>query len=166
MKTLLILRHAKTQPDAPAGDHARALTERGHRDAATIAAHIRALIGTPDAIATSNATRAQQTASIVADAVGFPSSPAEDSRIYNASLGSLVDVVRDLPDTASSAVIIGHNPGFETLASALSHTPDMPVRLPTAGLAVLDFDAPSWSNVEPGTGQLREVTSPKELSQG
>ncbi len=47
MKTLLILRHAKTQSDAPAGDHARELTERGHRNAAAMGAYIHNLIGTP-----------------------------------------------------------------------------------------------------------------------
>jgi len=76
VRTLLILRHAKTQPDAPAGDHARALTERGHRDAATIADHIRNVIGTPDAIVTSDATRARQTASIVAAALESTSPPS------------------------------------------------------------------------------------------
>ena len=71
MKTLLVLRHAKTQSDAPAGDHARELTERGHRNAEAMGAYIKNLIGTPDAIITSDATRARQTAEIVARAVDF-----------------------------------------------------------------------------------------------
>ena len=68
MKTLLILRHAKTQSDAPAGDHARELTERGHRNAAAMGAYIHNLTRPPDAIITSDATRALQTAEVVAAA--------------------------------------------------------------------------------------------------
>ena len=69
MKTLLVLRHAKTQSDAPAGDHARELTERGHRNAAAMGVYIHNLTRPPDAIITSDATRALQTAEVVAAAV-------------------------------------------------------------------------------------------------
>ena len=165
MRTLLILRHAKTQPDAPAGDHARALTERGHRDAATIAAHIRNVIGTPDAIVTSDATRARQTASIVAAALESTSPPSEEPRIYNAGLDTLLSVVRSLPDEATTVIIIGHNPGFEELAAALGSNSGEDVRLPTAGLAILDFDVERWSEIQPGSGTVREITSPKQLAQ-
>ena len=71
MKTLLILRHAKTQPDAPGGDRLRNLTERGHRDAATIGGVINSLVGTPELIVTSDANRARQTAEIVAEACSY-----------------------------------------------------------------------------------------------
>lgn len=165
MKTLLVLRHAKTQPDAPAGDHARALTERGHRDAATIATHIRNVIGTPDAIVTSDATRARQTATIVATALQFPSPPIEEPRIYNADVGTLMSVVRSLPEETTTVIIIGHNPGFEELAASLGSDSGEDVRLPTAGLAILDFDVTSWSEIQPGSGKVREITSPKKLSQ-
>src|SRR5215216_5072419 len=89
MKTLLILRHAKTQSDAPAGDHARELTERGHRNAAAMGAYIQNLIGTPDVIITSDATRARRTAEIVAPAVAFAAPFTVEPRIYAADLATL-----------------------------------------------------------------------------
>ena len=98
MKTLLILRHAKTQSDAPAGDHARELTERGHRNAAAMGAYIHNLTGTPDAIITSDATRALQTAEIVAAAVDFAAPLTVEPRIYAADLDTLLAVVRRIPD--------------------------------------------------------------------
>src|SRR5829696_4835086 len=94
MKTLLILRHAKTKSDAPAGDHARDLTERGHRNAAAMGDYIKTLAGTPDAIITSDATRARQTAEIVATTVGFATPLTVEPRIYAADLDALVAVVR------------------------------------------------------------------------
>lgn len=158
MKTLLILRHAKTQPDAPNGDHARQLTGRGLHDAARMAAYIKASIGAPDAIVTSDARRAMQTAEIVADGTGFTRSLTVEPRMYAAGSATLLDVVRALPDDADRVILVGHNPGFEELAAALS-SDDAEVRLPTSAFAHLEFDAASWSEAQPGSGELREVAT-------
>jgi phosphohistidine phosphatase len=164
MKTLLILRHAKTQSDAPAGDHARELTERGQRNATAMGAHIHNLIGTPDTIITSDATRAQQTAEIVALAVDFAAPLTVEPRIYAADLENLLAVVRRIPDEVQIAIIIGHNPGFEELAAALAGNPEHEVRLPTSGLAVLEFDVERWDSVRAGAGRLREVATPRTIA--
>ena len=133
MKTLLILRHAKTQSDAPAGDHARELTERGHRNAAAMGAYIHNLTRPPDAIITSDATRALQTAEIVAAAVDFAAPLTVEPRIYAADLDTLLAIVRRIPDEVHSAMIVGHNPGFEELAEALAGNHDEGVRLADLG---------------------------------
>ena len=164
MKTLLILRHAKTQSDAPAGDHGRELTERGHRDAAAMGAHIQKLIGNPDAIITSDATRARQTAEIVASAVAFTAPLTVEPRIYAADLDTLLAVVRRIPDKVQTAIIVGHNPGFEELATALAGTPEQGVRLSTSGLALLEFDVERWDAVRAGAGRVREVATPRTIA--
>lgn len=158
MKTLLVLRHAKTQPDAPSGDHARQLTGRGHDDARRMAAYIKTVIGTPGAIVASDARRAMQTAEIVAEGVGFDRPLKVEPRIYAAGLATLLEVVRALPDDADRVILVGHNPGFEALAGALTRD-EADVRLPTSAFAHLEFDAPSWSEVRPGSGELREVAT-------
>jgi phosphohistidine phosphatase len=163
VKTLLILRHAKTQPDAPSGDHARHLTERGHRDARRMATAIKTTLGTPDAIVTSDARRAMQTAEIVAGGVGFAAALTIEPRLYAAGLDTLLDVVRELADDADRVVLVGHNPGFEELAEALSSN-DEDVRLPTSAFAHLEFDVPNWAAVQPGSGQLREVATRHTIS--
>jgi phosphohistidine phosphatase len=163
MKTLLILRHAKTQPDAPNGDHVRQLTNRGHRDAESIAAYIQRQLGTPDAVVTSDARRAMQTAEIVAHGVGFAESLTVEPRIYAASSETLLDVVRALPDDADSVILVGHNPGFEKLAEVLSGGGE-DVRLPTSAFARLEFDATNWAGVQPGSGRLREIATRHTIS--
>jgi len=163
MKTLLILRHAKTQPDAPAGDHARELTERGHRNAAAMGAYIHKLTGTPDAIITSDARRARQTAEIVATAIDFTGPLTVEPQIYAADLDTLLAVVRRIPDDVRSAMIVGHNPGFEELAEALAGNHDE-IRLPTSGLALLEFDLERWDAVQEGAGRVREVATPKTIA--
>jgi phosphohistidine phosphatase len=158
MKTLLVLRHAKTEPDAPAGDHARQLTARGRRDAATMAAYAKSRVGTPDAIVTSDARRAVQTAEIVAAGIGFTGPLTVEPRVYAANLEALLDVVHALPAATDRVILVSHNPGFEELAAALARGGE-PVRLPTAAFAHLEFDAPTWAAVRPGSGTLREVAT-------
>jgi phosphohistidine phosphatase len=164
MKTLLILRHGKTQSDAPAGDHARELTKRGHRNAAAMGDYIKTLAGTPDAIITSDATRARQTAEIVATTVGFAGPLTVQPRIYDADVNTLLALVRSILDEVDTAIIIGHNPGFEELAEALAGNHDQGVRLPTSGLALLEFDVERWDAVRAGTGRLREVATPRTIA--
>ncbi|MBW3632864.1 MAG: histidine phosphatase family protein [Chloroflexi bacterium] len=164
MKSLLILRHAKTQPDAPAGDHARELTERGRRNAAAMGAYIHSLTGPPDAIITSDATRALQTAEIVAPAVGYTAPLTVEPRIYGADVETLLALVRSILDEVNCAMIVGHNPGFEDLAEALAGNHDGDVRLPTSGLAVLEFDVDRWDAARRGTGRLREVATPRTIA--
>ena len=164
MRTLLILRHAKTQSDAPAGDHARELTQRGHRNAAAMGAYIHNLTGTPDAIITSDATRARQTAEIVARAVDFAGPLTVEPRIYAAGLDTLLAEVRRLPDEVDSALIIGHNPGFEELAEALAGNQDEEIRLPTSGLALLEFDVEKWDAVQEDAGRLVKVATPRTIA--
>jgi phosphohistidine phosphatase len=166
MRTLLILRHAKTQSDAPAGDHARELTERGHRNAAAMGAYIHNLTGTPDAIITSDATRARQTAEIVATAVDFTGPLVVEPRIYAAGLDTLLAVVRGIPDEIHSALIVGHNPGVEELAEALAGTQADEIRLPTSGLALLEFDVDKWDAVQEGAGRLVKVATPRTIASG
>ena len=164
MKTLLILRHAKTQSDAPAGDHDRELTERGHRNAGSMGTYIHNLIGTPDAIITSDATRARQTAEIVAPVVAFAAPLTVEPRIYAADLATLLALVQRIPDEVQTAIIVGHNPGFEELAASLAGKLEQGVRLPTAGLAVLEFDVNRWDSVRAGAGRLREVATPSTIA--
>jgi phosphohistidine phosphatase len=163
MKTLLILRHAKAQPDAPHGDKARELTARGRRNAAAIGEHLHGLIGRPDAVVTSDARRAHQTAQIVAEACEFTAPLTLEPRLYGADPETLLATIGTLPDSAESVLLVGHNPGLEWLSAALADQ-DSEVRLPTAGLANLELEIARWSEVRPGIGRWRGLTTPRELA--
>jgi phosphohistidine phosphatase len=166
MKTLLLLRHAKTEKESPEGDEARALTERGKRDAEIIGRKIAELVGCPDVIVASNARRAQQTAEIVTAEVEFVGPVTTEASVYAAYPDELLRVVRHLPDKAGSALLIGHNPGFEDLAGMLVGAGAPQPHLTTAGLAYLEFDVKRWRDVSSGAGRLRGVYSPKEIEPG
>jgi phosphohistidine phosphatase len=165
LKKLLILRHGKAQQDAPNGDHARDLLVRGRRDSEAMGAFIGETIGVPDAIFTSDAQRALHTARLVARAVGFDEEqftivPA----IYGADLRTLLALVRSILDDVNTAVMVGHNPGFEELTASLAGIDEDDVRLPTAALAHLEFDVDHWDDAQQGTGRLIAITTPKKLA--
>lgn len=163
MKSLLILRHGKAQPDLPNGDHARELTARGVRDSETIGVYIATQIGMPDAILTSDATRAEQTAELAGVAMGYTGKLTVVPAIYDAELRVLQALVRSILADVEMAVIVGHNPGFEELAASLGGIDEDDVRLPTAGLAHLEFDVDGWDDVRPGGGRWLGITTPKLL---
>jgi phosphohistidine phosphatase len=164
IKTLLILRHAKAQPDAPAGDHLRALTDRGRRDATTIGDHLHALVATPDGFVTSDARRALQTAELAAAACDFAKPLTIEPAIYGADAAELAEIVRRLPDASACVVIVGHNPGLQDLVDLLSGDDGVIDHLPTAGLAYLEHDATRWRDLADGTCRFRGMTSPRLLA--
>ncbi len=152
MKTLLILRHAKTERDHPAGDHARRLTTRGMAAATAVGHTLHQQIGLPDRIVTSDARRTVQTAALVAAACAAADRLHLDPSLYLADQDDLLAAIRRLPDSAATVVLVGHNPGLEALVPALSGGADR--HLPPAGLAHLTLPVDHWAAVAPGTGTL------------
>jgi phosphohistidine phosphatase len=163
VKTLLILRHAKAQPDSPYGDWARDLTERGRRNAEAMGRVIEDLVGSPDEIVSSDANRARQTAELAAEAIETEPPVVLEHAIYGAGTDDLLTVVRELPESARTVVIVGHNPGFEDLTAALAGVDGREVHLPTAGLAHLELSIDRWADAGPACGRLRSILTPKEL---
>jgi phosphohistidine phosphatase len=162
MKTLIILRHGKAVDILVSGDKRRELTERGLRDAGAMGRLIGSEVGVPDLIVSSDAKRARQTAEIAGEATGYKGEVIYEPAIYDASVDTLIGVVRSLPDSADYVILVGHNPGFESLSADLVADGTEPPRLPTSGFAYLQFSAISWHNIRTGTGTLVAVHWPKE----
>src|SRR5689334_23158709 len=110
-RRLVLLRHAKSAwPDA-VPDLKRPLNERGRRDAPAAGRWLREYIDDLGAVVCSPARRTRETWALVAAELDGPPSPTLDERIYGAPPDDLLAVVRDLPDDAGTALLIGHNPG-------------------------------------------------------
>jgi len=165
MKSLLILRHAKTEASSPRGDHARELTDRGRRDATTIGRYIAASIGAPDAIVTSDASRALATAELVAAACHFAGELTVEPGIYGAGAEALAGIIRRFPDAAACVVLVGHNPGMTNLVALMTRDSAAIEHLPTAGLVRLEHDTDHWAEVTPGSCRFRDMITPKMLAE-
>jgi phosphohistidine phosphatase len=161
MKRLFILRHAKSSwTDIDLADFDRPLNERG-LDAAPFMGRYLAEEGhMPDAIVSSPAKRARETAELVKEHSGFEPEIGFDERIYEASPNTLREVASELPDTADSAMIVGHNPGIEGF---IRHLTGQIEPMPTAALAVIELDIDSWGKIDHLSGRVVAVIRPKEL---
>ncbi|MDF7774217.1 histidine phosphatase family protein [Sphingomonas sp. AOB5] len=169
MKTLTLLRHAKSGWDDPvARDFDRPLNTKGHRAAQAVGRYMKAIGLSFDHVAASPAVRVVETLGEVELGYGSELAPAWDQRIYLASAATLLDLVHELPEGAASVLIAGHNPGLEELVLTLipdgDHLrDDVEVKFPTASLAEMRFAVERWSDVKPGAGELIRFTRPRDL---
>ena len=176
MRRLMLLRHAKTESDAPSGrDQDRRLDERGHRDAAEIGGWIGRNPPFPDCVLVSPAVRAHQTWDIAWEAMkGLAPRPHVElvPDLYGAEPMQLLQAIRMASVcNPKRLMLIGHNPGMHELALALLGSGEAAGRkaladnLPTSGLAVLDFAIDDWDDVALRRGRLVLFVSPKLLKQ-
>ncbi len=162
MKRLTLIRHAKSSWDHPGlADFERELNDRGMRAAPEMGRRLKARGLAPDAIVSSPAKRALTTAGIIAGEIGFTeASIRTDERIYEATVGDLVAVARELDDGLGHVVMIGHNPGFTYFANWVANC--MIENLPTCGVADLEIDISSWADLEEDCGLLLDFDYPKK----
>ncbi len=161
MKTLLLLRHAKSSwKDASVKDFDRPLTQRGLKAAPAVGRLIRKRKLQPDLVLSSPAERARQTTELVLAGAGLKIEVRHDERIYEATVARLLEVVTQIEDDANVAMLVGHNPGLSELFTALTGESES---LPTAALACIELDVEKWNKVRAGTGRLEWLVKPKKL---
>lgn len=170
MRQILLLRHAKSSWDDPAlGDFDRPLNNRGLRNARAMAAHLRKAGLRPAVVLCSAARRTRETYDILEPALeGIPVS--FEAELYEAAKHDLLQRLRRLDDHLGSLLLIGHNPGLERLALALSdgHGEAGPLarlaeKYPTGTLAVLDTDIGTWAALQDGACRLTGLVRPADL---
>ncbi len=172
MKTLTILRHAKSGWDAPVErDFDRPINERGRRGAELIGQYLKREALPVDRIVASPAVRVTDTLDIFQPAAGLADlEPHWDRRIYLASAATLLDVIRETGRDAQHLLISGHNPGLEDLILMLAPEAADDVlrtqveeKLPTSAMARLDIAIDDWHAIEIGTGKLSMFIRPRDL---
>ena len=137
MKTLVLVRHAKSAwGDPTLADHDRPLNDRGRRDAPEMGRRIRERGIAPDAIISSTAVRARSTAEAIAEQVGAAPGIL--------TLDTILDVIAELDDDLTTAVVVAHDPGMSDLAHRISGEID---HMPTCGVAEFRFAAWTWSEI-------------------
>jgi len=163
MKTLLVLRHAKSSwNDSALGDHERPLNERGRRDGPRMGQLIREYGLIPDVVISSDAERAQLTAQAVAEAARYEGEILLDPRLYLASPADILLLLRTVRENAETIMIVGHNPGLEELVEQLTGERQ---HLPTAALAQIVLPIDRWSDLKLSSrGTLSGYWQPGDLT--
>jgi phosphohistidine phosphatase len=161
MKTLLVLRHAKSSWDhSELADHDRPLNKRGMRAAPRMGRHLVEQDLVPDLILSSTAVRARSTAELVADECDSP--PAIDylPSLYGAGPHTYLEAVSEAGCDGERIMVVGHNPGIESLVTVVTGAQR---RMPTAALAHIELDVDEWEEVPSARGRLVGLWRPKEL---
>jgi len=162
MKTLLLLRHAKSSwKDSDLDDHERPLNQRGKKDAPRMGKLLQDEELLPDLIVASSAKRCRKTADHVIHASGYRGETRITGELYESDAAKLRAVVAALDDSRSRVLLIAHNPGMEAFLESLLgiYTP-----LTTAALARVELPIERWSDITTDTrGQLLQLWQPREL---
>ncbi|KQO97752.1 SixA phosphatase family protein [Leifsonia sp. Leaf264] len=163
MKTLVIVRHAKSDWDDPdLTDHQRPLNDRGRRDAPRMGRRMRERGLAPDVVFSSSAVRALTTATIIADELGYATDRIRVlDLLYGASPATMLDVVAELDETDADAdvdtvMVVAHDPGMSDLAAhfTVDRGSEAIAAMPTCAVAEFGFDTGAWT----GLAGLRPVS--------
>lgn len=153
MKTLIMMRHAKSSWEYDVGDRERPLKKRGMTDAKVIAKKFNELDIEPDRIYSSPANRALSTCHIFLDNTEISYKKLEIIEdLYDFGGQSVVNFIKKIPDEYQTTMIFGHNHAFTAVVNTYgSRYID---NLPTAGLAMINFEITSWKDLKKGDTQL------------
>jgi phosphohistidine phosphatase len=163
MKTLMLLRHAEAVGRTlHESDKERELTSKGISQSHQVGMYLSEKSLIPDSIFSSTAMRANQTATLVADAMKFENHRIRfDEELYDATTRMLFNFVTTIDDSFNKVLCVGHNPGISYLAEYLTKEPIGEMR--PSGIAIISFDILTWKEVGEGTGELVRYVEPASV---
>ena len=163
MKTLYLIRHAKSSWDHPGlSDFDRPLNDRGKRDAPMMGKRLKERAIHPSLMLSSPAKRALSTCKRIAEVIGYPSVNIKTNRdLYHADEEQLLAIVRALPDKYETVMIFGHNPGLTEFVNSMNRDQVIP-NIPTSGVVAFRYDVDRWNHVDFGRGEFMFFDFPKK----
>jgi phosphohistidine phosphatase len=164
MKTLIIIRHAKSSWDDPdISDFNRPLNDRGERDAPRMAKRLKEKDFTFTTVISSPAVRALTTCHVFVDVLGFPKEHVQISKeLYHAGDEIILNVVKKLRDNSKDdvAMLFGHNPGLTDFVNNLLEE-DID-NVPTTGIVCCKLKIGKWGDAKWGCGEMEFFDWPKK----
>ncbi len=146
MKTLFIIRHAKSDQSFFGNDFERPLNDRGKADAPVMAGRLIKRGGKIDALISSPATRAKQTAQHFARALQVPENDIVFvSALYHAPSEVFYEVIAALPQNLDTVAIYAHNPGITHFVNSL-YTGTRVDNMPTCAIFGVEADITNWAD--------------------
>lgn len=160
MKTLLLVRHAKSDWGDPGlDDHDRRLNPRGLRDAPRMGRYLAERGVRPDILLASTALRAATTARLIAAELGVE--VTDDDELYAASARTLLARASAMPATAGTVMLVAHNPGISELARRFDGGIS---GMPTCAVAQFGFDIERWDELPDAAPSTSRFDQPAGLS--
>ncbi len=160
MKTLYLVRHAKSSWEHDVPDHQRPLKKRGHNDALLVSELVSLELKPPQKIISSDANRAQTTAKYFKKAFNVTDEDfILDHQLYDFSGRSVMQIIKNLDDSLKCVMIVGHNHAFTSIVNMLGN--EYIDNLPTSGFVQIRFDVASWKEIT--SGKTKKMVFPRHL---
>lgn len=170
MLTLILLRHAKSSWNNPALDDIdRPLAKRGISDAPLIGRAMAERGIDPELVLCSSARRTRDTFDLVLPELRVEPRIVYDGALYHAHPDAMLKMLQAIPPGTNRVMLVGHNPELQSFALDLvgagpKHFRDrLTTKYPTAGLAVINFAAGLWKNIDVNSGTLNLFLVPRDL---
>jgi phosphohistidine phosphatase len=163
VKTLLVIRHAKSSWDASnVDDFERPLNDRGKRDAPRMGKRLKEKNIYPSLMMSSPAKRALSTAKKIAKVLKYPKDDIKtDRKLYHADEETMLEILRGIKDSHDVVMIFSHNPGLTEFVNSLMSEEQPIDNVPTCGVVAFEFVVDKWKDVEWGTGKMLFFDYPK-----
>ncbi|MBT8309462.1 MAG: phosphoglycerate mutase [Flavobacteriaceae bacterium] len=160
MKTLYLVRHAKSSWEFDVIDHERPLNKRGFKDAKLVSKHLKDKLKLPDLVMSSDAMRAKTTAYIFMKNLGMDEDEVVlNHQLYDFSGRNLTKTISDCDDDVNTLMVFGHNHAMTSFVNAYGDKPTGNVA--TSGFTHIEFDIDSWKDLKPGKTKISLY--PKQL---
>lgn len=163
MKTLILIRHAKSDWSQQLSDHDRPLNTRGTSDAPDMGQRLRQRLEADevviDQILSSSACRAKTTAELIAKQLQPVDEPIRiEPKLYASSPSNWLHIIQSLPNGDDCVLMIGHNPEISTVVSKLAGSYQ---EMATGTVAQFSFDIKNWKDIIEATPQQIIMDYPK-----
>lgn len=160
MKTLILIRHAKSSWEFDVIDHERPLNKRGYKDSKLVSEYVAERNLRPDLVLVSDATRTRLTADAFIQALPISLEKVQYNHdLYDFSGYNLTKVIKNCPDAINQLMVFGHNHAITAFVN--TYGSKYIDNVPTCGVVIIDFDIPNWKSLKQGI--TREVIFPKHL---
>ncbi|MEM5566034.1 histidine phosphatase family protein [Psychroserpens sp. AS72] len=160
MKTLVLVRHAKSSWEHNVGDKKRPLKKRGKNDATLVSIAFKNRELVLDKVYSSPANRALSTCKIFINNLNFDNSKlAIVDELYDFGGEQVINFLKTIDVNYQNIMIFGHNHAFTSICNIFGNS--FIDNLPTSGLVVIDFDIKTWEEIN--KGNTRFTIFPRDL---
>ncbi|MGI8582610.1 MAG: SixA phosphatase family protein [Chitinophagaceae bacterium] len=163
MKTLLLIRHAKSSwDDFSLSDFERPLNERGKTDAPKMGKRLKNRSVKIDAFISSPAKRAKKTAEyFIKEFNRDKDEIIMVSALYDAGLKDFAETIKKIDDKYDSAAIFSHNPGITAFVNQLIDNANID-NMPTCSVFALKANVEKWTDFSKAKKQFLFFDYPKK----
>ncbi len=160
MKTLYMVRHAKSSWKYDVIDHQRPLKTRGENDALLVSAQVKLEVKSPQRIITSDATRALSTAKCFKKAFDLSDEDfSTNHNLYDFAGQNVMNIIKGIDNSLDCVMIVGHNHAFTSIANMLGNK--YIDNVVTCGFLMLEFDVDDWREIR--SGRTVKTIFPRDL---